>query len=479
MTLTRMFVAGDWRAAVDGAEERASSPATGEDLGAVAKGGREDARRAITAASEAFPRWAAETAFARAAALHRVADACERRREELARALTLDQGKPLHAEAYDEVDELVVMWRAAAEDGIRLEGAIPPSASPGKRVLLMRRPLGAVAVITPWNWPYTMPAEIVAPALAAGNTVVWTPAPSTAVCSGLLTECVAEADLPPGVFNFVLGPGPVVGDELVANPGTVAVGFIGSTATGRRIAERGAGKTLLLEMGGNGPLVVLGGADVDAAAEAAVSACFLCAGQSCTAGERLLVDERVRDEFVERLAGKVDAAVRLGDPFAPETTMGPLNNEPVAAKMDAHVDDAVGRGARVVAGGARATGHPTPLYWKATILDGVSAEADVAREETFGPIAPIVPVASIEEAIELTNASPYGLLAAIFTGDVMEGLRYADAVRTGLVNINETTNYWENHLPFGGRAGTDSGTGRVGGRHALERLTELQTIVIG
>jgi acyl-CoA reductase-like NAD-dependent aldehyde dehydrogenase len=479
MTLTRMFVGGDWRSALDAAEDRAFSPATGKDLGAVARGDREDARRAIAAAAQAFPSWAAETAFARAKALHRVADACERRRDELARGLTLDQGKPLHAEAYDEVDELVAMWHAAAEDGVRLEGAIPASATAGARVLLMRRPLGPVAVVTPWNWPYTMPTEIVAPALAAGNTVAWTPAPSTAVCSALLAECVAEADLPAGVFNFVLGPGPVVGDELVADPRTAAVGFIGSTATGRRIAERAAGKSLLLEMGGNGPLVVLDGADVDGAAEAAITACFLCAGQSCTAGERLLVHERVRDEFVERLAGKVRAAVRLGDPFAVETTMGPLNNEPVAAKMDAHVQDAVDRGARVVAGGAREDGHPTPLYWQATILDGVSPEAEAAREETFGPIAPIVPVGSLDEAIELTNASPYGLLAAIFTGDVMEGLRYADAVRTGLVNINETTNYWENHLPVGGRAGSDSGTGRVGGRHALDRLTELQTIVIG
>jgi acyl-CoA reductase-like NAD-dependent aldehyde dehydrogenase len=211
MTLTRMFVGGDWRAALDGAEDRAFSPATGEDLGAVAQGDREDARQAIDAATKAYPGWAAETAFARAAALHRVADACARRRDDLARACTLDQGKPL-SESYDEVDELIVMWRAAAEDGIRLEGAIPNSSTPGARVLLMRRPLGVVAVVTPWNWPYTMPAEIVAPALASGNTVVWTPAPSTAVCSGLLAECVAEADLPPGAFNFVLGPGPVVGD---------------------------------------------------------------------------------------------------------------------------------------------------------------------------------------------------------------------------------------------------------------------------
>src|SRR3954462_10269171 len=354
MTFTRMFVGGDWRAALDGAEDRAFSPATGEDLGAVAKGDREDARQAIPAAGAAYPGWAAETAFARAAALHRVADACERRREELARACTLDQGKPLHAESYDEVDELVAMWRAAAEDGIRLEGSLRNSSTPGARVLLMRRPLGVVAVVTPWNWPYTMPAEIVAPALAVGNTVVWTPAPSTAVCSGLLAECVAEADLPPGVFNFVLGPGPVVGDELVVNPGTVAVGFIGSTATGRLIAQRGAGKRMLLEMGGNGPLVVMDDGDVEAAVEAAVMACFLCAGQSCTAGELLLVHDAVRDDFVRALAGRVTREVVLGDPFARETTMGPLNNEPVAQKMDEHVRDAEERGASGGAGGGGA-----------------------------------------------------------------------------------------------------------------------------
>jgi acyl-CoA reductase-like NAD-dependent aldehyde dehydrogenase len=469
---TRMFVAGQWSAAEGGDEVRATSPATGEDLGAVANGGREDAQRAVSAAADAFASWADATAFERAAALHRIADVCERRRDELALALTLDQGKPLAAESYDEVDEMVAMWRASAEDGVRLEGSIPASSSPGKRVLLMRRPLGPVAVVTPWNWPYTMPVEIVAPALAAGNTVAWTPASSTAVCSGLLASCVAEADLPDGVFNFVLGPGSAVGDELVSNPAAVAVGFIGSTETGNRIAQRAAGKTLLLEMGGNGPLVVLEGADLDAAAEAAVSACFLCAGQSCTAGERLLVQETVRDEFVSRLADRVAADVRLGDPLDPDTTMGPLNNEGVAAKMDEHVGDAVERGARVVSGGARDDGHPTDLYWQATVLDGVPADSRAAVEETFGPIAPIVSVESLAHAIELTNSSPYGLLAAVFTGDVMDGLRFADRVRTGLVNINETTNYWENHLPFGGRAGTDSG-------HAIERLTELQTIVIG
>jgi succinate-semialdehyde dehydrogenase/glutarate-semialdehyde dehydrogenase len=371
------------------------------------------------------------------------------------------------------------MWRGAAEDGIRLEGAIPPSSYPGHRVLLVRRPLGPVAVVTPWNWPYTMPAEIVAPALACGNTVVWTPAPSTAVCSGLLADCVAEAELPAGVFNFVPGQGPVVGDEIVGHPDTAAVGFIGSTATGNKIAQRAAGKGLLLEMGGNGPLVVLDDADLDAAADAAITACFLCAGQSCTAGERLLVHRAVREDFVARLAARAAERSQLGDPLAEGTQMGPLNNEGVASKMDAHVHDAVERGAQVVTGGARAGGFPTDLYWPATILDDVPATAQAATEETFGPIAPVVEIDSLERAIELTNESPYGLLAAIFTADLRKGLRYAEEVHSGLVNINETTNYWENHLPFGGRAGTDSGSGRVGGRYPFEILTELQTVVIG
>ncbi len=477
-TITRLFVGGEWQDAEAGSTLEATSPATGESLGHVAQAGAEDAGRAVAAAKAAFPAWAAATAFERADALRRVAAEAERRRDDLARACTLDQGKPI-AESYDEVDELVAMLRGSAEDGLRLEGSIPPSMTPGAHVLLMRRPKGPVAVVTPWNWPYTMPAEIVAPALAVGNTVVWTPAPSTSVCSGLLAECFAEADLPPGVFNFVPGEGPVAGDAIVSHPDTVAVGFIGSTATGRKIAQRAAGKTLLLEMGGNGPLVVLEDADVGAAADAAITACFLCAGQSCTAGERLLVHEAVRKDFVAALAERALKQSQLGDPLLDSTQMGPLNNEPVAAKMDAHVQDAVMRGAAVVAGGERAGGFPTDLYWPATILDGVPADAHAATEETFGPIAPIVAVASLEDAIEQTNASPYGLMAAIFTNDLRKGLRFAGEVRTGLVNINETTNYWENHLPFGGRAGSDSGSGRVGGRHSLELLTELQTVVIG
>src|ERR671915_5472 len=237
---TRMFIDGEWCDAASGATVEATSPATGESLGPVADGSREDARRAIAAANAAFHAWAARTGFERAALLHRAADACERHREDLARVCTLDQGKPLKAEAEVEVGELIEFFRMAAEDSKRLEGRIPESAAPGRRVLLLRRPVGVLGLITPWNWPYTMPAEVLAPALGCGCTVVWTPAPSTAVCSGVLAECVAEADLPPGVFNFVIGPGPEVGDELAVNLGTHAVAFTGSAEIGLIVGRRDA-----------------------------------------------------------------------------------------------------------------------------------------------------------------------------------------------------------------------------------------------
>jgi acyl-CoA reductase-like NAD-dependent aldehyde dehydrogenase len=477
-TAQHMFVGGEWQPSATGETVAATSPATGETIGSVPQGDREDARRAIAAARGAADGWARLTAFDRAAKMHAVGDIIETRRDELARTLTLDQGKPLRAEAYDEVQELVDYWRQAAEDAKRLGGELPNSFSSGKRVMLVRRPRGVVGVISPWNWPYTMPAELIAPALACGNTVVWTPAPTTAICAVAMAQCIADADLPAGSFNLVTGPGPVVGDEIARNPGTDGVAFIGSTATGRLVAAASAGKAALLEMGGNGPLVVLEDGDVQAAVEATLTACFLCAGQSCTAGERILVHRAVYDEYVERLGRRVAEQIRLGDPFDAGTTMGPLNNEPVAAKMDEHVGDAVANGARIVSGGARGAGFPTDLYWQPTVLADVAADARVAVEETFGPIAPVVAIDSLEHAISLANASPYGLLSAIFTADLARGLEFADRVRTGWVNINESSNYWESHLPFGGRAGSDSGIGKVGGAHVMHSFTELQTIVL-
>ena len=478
-TVTRdygMVIGGEWTDS--DARLEATSPASGEVLGSVPEGTREEAQTAIAAANGAWRDWSRRSAFERAAAMERVADLIVERRDELALTLTLDQGKPLHSEAYGEVDELIEYWRMAAADVKRLDGSMPPSVDASKRILGYRVPRGVVGVITPWNWPYTMPAELLAPALAAGNAVVWAPASSTSICAVKLAECIVDAELPAGVFSMVTGRGAVVGDEIAGSPGTHAIGFIGSVETGLKVATRAAGKAMLLELGGNGPMIVLEDADVAAAAEASLVASFLCAGQSCTAGERFLVHESVHDEFVERLRAAVEREIRLGDPLLTETTMGPLNNESTAEKMDRHVADALDRGAELVAGGARAEGFPTALYWQATVLDRVTEEMEVAREETFGPVIPITTIASDDEALQIANASPYGLLTAVWTRDLARGLRFAEAVDAGWVNINESTNYWESHLPFGGRSGKSSGVGRVGGNQAMETFTEPKTVVV-
>ena len=476
-SVKKMFVDGRWVDSESGKHFDATSPATGEVIAQVPKGTRADARKAIEAAHRARKPMAALKGFERSKRLYKIAEAIERRRDELGHILTLDQGKPLVAEALGEVDEAAEYFRIAAEDLKRLEGRVLPSASPSKLVFARHYPRGVYGIITPWNWPLTMAAELIAPALAAGNTVVWTPASSTSVISVALMECIAEADLPNGAMNLVTGPGAEVGDEVAGHELVDGVGFVGSTETGASVARRAAGKHVMLELGGNGPIVVFADADLAHAVEGTIVGCYLCAGQSCTAGERILVQEAVHNEFVERLEAAA-RMLRLGDPFAPDTTLGPLNNEGVATKMDEHVADAVAHGARVVLGGKRADGFPTRLYYPATILDGVGPKMRVSLEETFGPVAPVIKFRDEAQALALANDSPYGLLGAVYTKDLSRALRFADGLEMGWVNINESSNYWEAHLPFGGRAGKRSGIGRVGGRFALEQMTDLKTIVI-
>src|SRR5260221_9221871 len=277
-----------------------------------------------------------------------------------------------------------------AEHARRMAGWLPPSTSQDRRVLTARVRLGVIGVVSQWNWPFTMGAEIFAPALAAGNTVVWVPAPTTTACCALLAEILAQASLPSGAFNFVSGRVPVVGDAVVGHPLVTGVGFVGSVETGGKVAARAAGKTQLLELGGNGPMVILDDADLDLATDAALEAAYLCAGQSCTAGERFLVQSGVAAEFTERVVAATKARVRLGDPFDPETTMGPLNNAATAAKFDRHVADAVTGGARVCCGGRRGPGYATGLFAEPTVLDRGTPGVAIERGGTFGPVVPLV-----------------------------------------------------------------------------------------
>jgi acyl-CoA reductase-like NAD-dependent aldehyde dehydrogenase len=472
----RQLIGGGW---VDSPEVRSIvSPATGETIGTVPQGTAADVDRAVRAAREAAADWAALSVFARLEALDRLAHVITERRDELALTLSLEQGKPFAAEARGEVDSVIGYLKLANQAVQMLEGTMPPSTDPSKRVLVYRRPKGVVGAIQPWNYPLETIGIQAVPAIACGNTVVCVPAPTTSLSAYAFARCCEEAELPAGVFNLVIGDGPVVGDALSGHPGVDAIAFTGSTATGRLVAQRAAGKAQLLELGGNGPFVVLDDADLDRVIPAALTSCYYTAGQQCTAGERLLIQGGIYDEFVDRLVTAVPKEVRLGHPLEEGTSMGPLNNAKVATKVDHHVADALDRGAAVLLGGARAQGFPTDLYWEPTIVAGITDEMEIATEETFGPVAPLQRIGSEEDALRILNDSSYGLAAAVFTRDIRRGLRFAERARTGTVVVNDASVYNELHLPFGGAAGKSSGINRAQSHYTTEIFTELRTVII-
>jgi len=467
------YIAGLWQGDPNGEVKAQRSPIDGSAIGMLCWSSRGAARHAIDAARAAQSAWARVPLWDRARAMRRIGDAIAARHEEIAQLLTLEQGKPL-AEARFEVGKSIDGFNLAADLVKYLEGSTIPAEDPSKRVMTFYRPRGVYAVVTPWNFPVNIPVEYIAPGLAAGNTIVWTPAPTTSLVAVALMRAIAEADLPPGVLNLVTGAGAVVGDEIVSNPGTDGIGFTGSAATGRIISQRGAGKPQLMELGGNGPVVILDDADLDRAVAATASGCFVNAGQVCSSSERILVQRGVYDAFAERMEQAARAVV-LGDPRRNGITMGPLNNEAVARKVAEHVDDAFRRGARAIVGGRTPADALSPLYFEPTVLTGVTRDAIINIEETFGPVAPLIAFDTEQEAFDMARDNRYGLSSSVFTQDIDRAFRFVEELPTGLVNVNDTSNYWELHIPFGGMSGKDSGTGRVGGRHALAAMCDLKT----
>jgi succinate-semialdehyde dehydrogenase/glutarate-semialdehyde dehydrogenase len=470
------FVGGQWVESTGESAREIISPVTGEKLADAPNASDEDIERATRAAREAQPGWAALSAWDRARVCHAIADEIEERKEWFARELSLEQGKPYTGEAIPDIEETAENFRIAAEDVKRMETAVIPSQDVNKRILTFRKPNGVYAAITPWNFPTLIPVELIAPGIAAGNTIVMKPSEWTPIAMANFIQVMADAGLPAGVVNVIYGAGDV-GEKLIRSENVDCIGFVGSHITAEKIVRAAGLKRSLIEASGNGPVVVCEDADLEAAAKGAVFGGFFCAGQVCCATERVLVNERVHDDFLAAVVREAESW-KLGDPFDDDTLVGPMNNEPTARKMDEHLEDALQKGAEVVVGGQRDSGRPTELYYQPTVVANVGLDTLINRDETFGPIVPLIRVGSDDEALAVANDSHLGLQAAVYTSSLKRAFKYLDNLRVGNVVVNDSTDYWEAHEPFGGASGTRTGWGRIGGRYTMLDMTDLKTVVL-
>ena len=471
------LINGIWTVADSGARFTVANPATGAHLAAVPDMGATETRRAILAAEAALPAWRARTGKERAAFLRRWFDLIMAHADDLAMIMTCEQGKPL-PEAKLEVTTGASYVEWFAEEARRVYGETIPSPVGDKRIVVLKQPVGVCAAITPWNFPLAMITRKVAPALAAGCTVVAKPAEQTPLTALALAELARRAGFPPGIFNVVTASAEsaaLVGGELTANPVVRKISFTGSTEVGRWLMAHSADtvKRLSLELGGNAPFIVFDDADIDAAVNGAVASRYRNAGQTCICANRLLVHEKIYDRFCARLA-EVVGCFKVGNGLEEGNFIGPLIDATALARVEAVVKDAVAGGARVLVGGKRhALGRS---FFEPTVLADAQPGMRCVREEIFGPVAPVLKFSSEEEAIALANATEYGLAGYFYARDVARVWRVAEALEVGMVGIN-TIVISNEAAPFGGIK--QSGIGREGSRHGIEEYLEMKYLCIG
>ena len=472
---TQAYINGEWLEADDGRRFAVSNPADGSALAQVADVGVSETRRAIDAAAAALPAWRALTAKARATLLRKWQELMLAHQEDLALLMSSEQGKPL-PEARGEVAYGAAFLEWFAEEGKRVYGDVIPAHGADKRIVVLKEPVGVVAAITPWNFPIAMITRKAGPALAAGCTLLIKPAEDTPLCALALAELAARAGIPPGVVNVLPSSRPTaVGGELTANPLVRKLSFTGSTAVGKQLMAECAAtvKKVSLELGGNAPFIVFDDADVDAAVAGAMASKYRNAGQTCVCANRLLVQDGIYEAFAARLAAAV-AALRVGPALSGEVEQGPLINEAAVNKVEALLADAVDKGARVLCGGKRHALGGT--FFEPTILADVDPGMRLAREEIFGPVAPLFRFHSEEEAIRLANDTEYGLAAYFYARDIGRVWRVAEQLEYGIVGINEGIISTE-VAPFGGMKA--SGSGREGSRYGIDDYLEIKYLCLG
>jgi succinate-semialdehyde dehydrogenase / glutarate-semialdehyde dehydrogenase len=470
---TQCFIDGEWVSADNGGTFDVHNPATGTLLASVADVGTGETERAIEAADRALPGWRTKTARERALILRRWFDLMLQAQEDLALLLTSEQGKPL-AEARGEIGFGASFIEWFSEECKRVYGDVIPSYAADRRLLVLKQPVGVCAAITPWNFPNAMLCRKLAPAIAAGCTVVLKPAEKTPLSALAVAVLAQRAGLPKGVLNIVTGDAKVIGAELTRNPKVRKLSFTGSTEVGKLLMKQCADtvKKVSLELGGNAPFIVFDDADLDLAADGAMASKFRNAGQTCVCANRLYVHDAVYDAFVGKLRERV-SKLTVGDGTAPGVQIGPLIDEDAVSKVQSHIDDAVSKGASIALGGK---GHVAgKLFFEPTLLTNTTAEMRIAREETFGPVAPVFRFKDEAEAIRLANATQSGLAAYFYGRDVGRVWRVAEALDFGIVAVN-TGNFSIEIAPFGGVK--ESGIGREGSKYGIEEYLEIKYVCL-
>lgn len=472
--LQQCYVGGQWIDADSGVTIPVLNPADQTTLGTVPSLGTVEIRQAINAAHTALPAWQAKTAKERAVILRRWFELIMQHQDDLAVLMTAEQGKPL-AESKGEIAYAASFIEWFAEEAKRIYGDVIPGHQTDKRIVVIRQPVGVVAAITPWNFPAAMITRKVGPALAAGCTCVVKPATQTPYSALALAELAERAGIPAGVLNVVTGSASVIGAELTSNPTVRKLSFTGSTAVGKQLMAQCAGtmKKISLELGGNAPFIVFDDADLDAAVQGAIASKYRNTGQTCVCANRLLVQDGVYDAFTTKLSAAVKT-LRIGNGLEHPTELGPLIDMHAMQKVEEHVADAVSKGAKLVLGGKRhALGGS---FFEATILTEVKPNMLLAREETFGPVAPLFRFNSEAEAIQMANDTEFGLASYFYTRDLARSWRVAEALEYGMVGINTGLISTE-VAPFGGIK--ESGLGREGSKYGIDEYTELKYMCVG